>query len=43
MSAAADVVGLRMDQIAPEWLEVVLVVSPRSGMKESFIAVLTCG
>ncbi len=39
MGAAADVVGLRRDQIAPEWLEVVLVVSPRLGMKESFIDV----
>jgi hypothetical protein len=39
LGAAADVIGLRLDQIAPELLEEVLAASPRSGMKQSFIEV----
>lgn len=35
LGAAADVVGLRVDQIPGEWLEVLLDVHPREQMKES--------
>jgi HD domain len=40
LGAAADVVGLRLDQFVPEWLEAVIAASPRVGMKQSFIDVI---
>ncbi len=40
LGAAADVVGLRLDQLAPEWLEGVIAESPRIGMKQGFIDVI---
>jgi hypothetical protein len=40
LGAAADVVGLRLDQLAPEWLAAVIAESPRMGMKHQFIEVI---
>jgi hypothetical protein len=40
LGAAADVVGLRLDQIQPEWLEAIVTESPRLGMKKAFIEVI---
>jgi hypothetical protein len=40
LGAAADVVGLRLDQIAPDWVEAVVTESPRLGMKQAFIEVI---
>ncbi len=39
LGAAADVVGLRLDQIAPEWLEALIAESPRLGMKRAIAEV----
>ena len=37
LGAAADVVGLRLDQISPDWIEAIVSESPRLGMKKAFI------
>jgi hypothetical protein len=40
LGAAADVVGLRLDQFAPEWLEAVVAAWPRLAMKSGFTGVI---
>ena len=40
LGAAADVVGLRLDQIPREVVEGVVAESPRVGMKQAFLAVI---
>jgi hypothetical protein len=40
LGAAADVIGLRLDQIEPELLEVIVHTSPRLGMKRAFADVI---
>ncbi len=40
LGAAADVVGLRVDQISQEWLEAMIAQCPRVGMKKAFAEVI---
>jgi hypothetical protein len=40
LGAAADVVGLRIDEIPGDWLEMIIAESPRLGMKKAFIEVI---
>ncbi len=40
LGAAADVVGLRLDQISPALVEAVVTESPRLGMKRAFAEVI---
>jgi len=40
LGAAADVVGLRVEQIPPEWLTSMLAEQPRMDMKKAFAALI---
>jgi hypothetical protein len=41
LGAAADVIGLRVDQVPPAWLEALVVEHPRLDMKASFAALIS--
>jgi len=40
LGAAADVIGLRAEQLSPDWLAALVTDHPRLGMKEAFAGLI---